>query len=68
MVGATDVLRQHFAFRVPDLDRAIATLGARGVNVVLGPLVLERVGLRFCLLRDPNGVLLELVQRLGGAP
>ena len=54
---------RHLAFRVGDLDAARARLQAEGVE--LEPVrVDEFTGARFCFFADPDGLPIELVERL----
>jgi catechol 2,3-dioxygenase-like lactoylglutathione lyase family enzyme len=55
----------HLAFNVSDLDAALAACGALGaarvgdiITVDAGP----NAGMRTCFVRDPDGILLELIQ------
>lgn len=55
----------HIAFKVDNLDAAIAYLGAHGVRVMAGPIVLAEgpcAGLRVNYFLDPWGNQLELVE------
>jgi catechol 2,3-dioxygenase-like lactoylglutathione lyase family enzyme len=64
-----DLTRQHFAFAVRDVDAAYAALRAKGVAFDFAPVDLPEgyvAGQRYCDLRDPDGVRLELVQRPPG--
>jgi catechol 2,3-dioxygenase-like lactoylglutathione lyase family enzyme len=54
----------HFALRVDDLDAALATFAAQGVNPEPG--MPKRAGTghgRLAIIRDPDGVRIELVER-----
>lgn len=65
----------HVALTVPDLDRALATLTARGLTLDAGitpdgPGLIPEFwtdGLRFAYLTGPEGARIELCQRLTGA-
>ena len=51
----------HLGFDCEDLERAIAELQARGVEVVLR--LKETGGWNEAFVRDPNGIWIELLQR-----
>jgi glyoxylase I family protein len=55
----------HFCFRVDDLDRTHRELGARGVEFVSEPVVfdLPEEVVKVVFLKDPDGMILELVER-----
>jgi len=55
---------RHLAFRVDDIDDAVARLKARGAELV-GEV--ERYGdiYRLCYIRGPEGIILELAERIG---
>jgi len=61
------ISEQHVAFRVGDLDRVVAALGAKGVEFDQdGPEVLPEgyiAGQRYIECRDPDGIRLEFVER-----
>ncbi|MCR9093837.1 MAG: VOC family protein [bacterium] len=53
----------HFAFRVDDLDAAIARVEAHGGALIEGSRIQnEEFGSDLCYVTDPDGVRLELVQ------
>lgn len=54
----------RIALRVKDLDRIVADLGAAGVELLSSPQTLRDLPRRprFVVFRDPDGVLLELVE------
>lgn len=53
---------RHLAFAVDNIDKAIATLTARGVNCE--PVRIDEfTGKRFTFFSDPDGLPLELYQR-----
>lgn len=53
----------HFAFRVTDLDAAIAAIEAHGGAVVPGTRIFnEEYGSDLCYVTDPDGTRLELVE------
>ena len=54
---------RHIAFAVKDIDAAVAGLRARGAELV-GEL--ERYGGdRLCYVRGPEGIIIELAERIG---
>jgi catechol 2,3-dioxygenase-like lactoylglutathione lyase family enzyme len=55
---------RHLAFEVEDIDAVVATLRARGVELV-GEL--ERYGdsYRLCYVRGPEGIIVELAEKIG---
>lgn len=55
---------RHLAFAVDDLDAVLARLRARGSKLV-GEV--ERIGdsYRLCYVRGPEGIIVELAERLG---
>jgi catechol 2,3-dioxygenase-like lactoylglutathione lyase family enzyme len=55
---------RHVAFVVEDIDAVVAGLRARGVDLVGA---LERYGdsYRLCYVRGPEGIIVELAQRIG---
>lgn len=53
----------HFAVEVPDIDEAVAMLGAAGVEIVSHPReVPNSGGSRFAFIHDNEGMLIELFQ------
>ncbi|WP_151771278.1 VOC family protein [Streptomyces abyssomicinicus] len=55
------------AFEVDDLEGELARLEGEGVTVTM-PLTVEEWGERAFQVRDPNGVIVQLVDWKGGAP
>ncbi len=55
---------RHIAFSVDDIDAVIAGLQARGVELV-GDVVQYEDAWRLCFVRGPEGILIELGERLG---
>ncbi|NYV73981.1 VOC family protein [Streptomyces sp. UH6] len=55
------------AFEVDDLEGELARLEGEGVTVTM-PLTEEEWGERAFQVRDPNGVIVQLVDWKGGAP
>ena len=61
--GEQSVGFKHLAFEVPDLDAAVAALGADGIQtekIIDCSSVVE--GLRVCFFNDPDGNRVELMQ------
>jgi catechol 2,3-dioxygenase-like lactoylglutathione lyase family enzyme len=52
---------QHFAFRVDDIDEAVAELQGRGVEVK-GPYALPGLPARQAFFHDPSGNMIEINQ------
>ena len=59
---------RHLALEVDDVDAAFAEMARRGVEVSSPPEPFppEAPEFRIAFLRDPEGNLLELIQRIGG--
>lgn len=55
---------RHVAFVVDDIDAVVAGLQARGVELV-GELVRYEDTYRLCYVRGPEGIIVELAQRIG---
>jgi catechol 2,3-dioxygenase-like lactoylglutathione lyase family enzyme len=55
---------RHIAFAVEDIDAVVAGLRARGVELV-GEVVRYEDSYRLCYIRGPEGVIVELAQRIG---
>jgi catechol 2,3-dioxygenase-like lactoylglutathione lyase family enzyme len=55
---------RHLAFRVDDIDDAVARLRAHGGELV-GEVENYRDMFRLCYLRGPAGMIVELAERLG---
>src|SRR3954451_17001649 len=53
---------EHFGFTVPDLDKAVAELRAKGADVAIGPLTRD-AGTYLAFIRGPEGIMVELVQK-----
>ncbi|MBE1875981.1 VOC family protein [Myceligenerans pegani] len=59
--GSMDPSRlHHFCLAVDDLDRVIATLGERGVELIGGPITAEAIGRRIAFTADNLGNIIEL--------
>lgn len=54
----------HFAFLVDDVDTAIASLEAQGVQPVLPPTIFPESGRRVAFFEDNNGHLIEFLEEL----
>jgi len=54
----------HLTMEVPDLDAAAASLAARGVKPAVAPVSIAPLKVRVLFLRDPEGNMVELLQRL----
>lgn len=54
----------HFAFGVPDLDAARAELAGHGVDFTRGPYTVSAGGNRIAFIKDPDGIELELIERV----
>jgi catechol 2,3-dioxygenase-like lactoylglutathione lyase family enzyme len=65
--GETDAGLRHLAFEVDGVAEAERELRARGVPIVLPTTELPELGVRVLLFQDPNGVTLELCERLDHA-
>ncbi len=55
---------RHIAFRVEDLDAVVAGLRAHGAELV-GELENYRDIYRLCYVRGPQGIIVELAERIG---
>ena len=55
---------RHLAFAVDDIDAAVAGLRARGEELV-GELVRYEDRYRLCYVRGPEGIIVELAERIG---
>jgi lactoylglutathione lyase len=53
----------HFAVAAPDIDEAFATALAAGATAVIEPRPSPEPGVRFAFVADPEGNLVELVER-----
>lgn len=58
---------RHIAFVVDDLDAIVAKLRAKGMNTV-GVVHDYNDVFRLCYIRGPEGILVELAERIGSAP
>jgi len=63
---STDVtdggILRHIAFTVDDVDGVAEYLKREGIELTMGPVDLERLGIRTVLIKDPNNVELEFCQ------
>lgn len=55
---------RHLAFLVEDIDAAVAGLRARGTELV-GELVRYENSYRLCYVRGPEGIIIELAEKIG---
>jgi catechol 2,3-dioxygenase-like lactoylglutathione lyase family enzyme len=55
---------RHIAFAVDDIDAVVARLRARGVELV-GEVQRYRDSYRLCYVRGPEGIIVELAERIG---
>ena len=55
---------RHVSFAVEDIDAAVAGLQARGEELV-GELVRYQDSFRLCYVRGPEGIIIELAERIG---
>ena len=55
---------RHLSFRVDDVDDVLARLQARGAELV-GELERYKDMFRLCYIRGPEGIIVELAERLG---
>jgi catechol 2,3-dioxygenase-like lactoylglutathione lyase family enzyme len=55
---------RHLAFAVEDIDAVVAGLRARGVELV-GEVVRYEDSYMLCYVRGPEGIIVELAERIG---
>ena len=55
---------RHVTFAVDDIDAVVARLRARGAELV-GELVRYEDSYRLCYVRGPEGIIVELAERIG---
>ena len=55
---------RHLAFLVEDIDAVVAGLQARGTELV-GELVQYENSYRLCYVRGPEGIIIELAEKIG---
>jgi catechol 2,3-dioxygenase-like lactoylglutathione lyase family enzyme len=55
---------RHIAFRVDDIDAAVAGLRARGTELV-GQVESFGNSFRLCYVRGPEGIIVELAEKIG---
>ena len=55
---------RHVAFAVEDIDAVVAGLRARGAELV-GELVRYEDSYRLCYVRGPEGIMVELAEKIG---
>jgi catechol 2,3-dioxygenase-like lactoylglutathione lyase family enzyme len=56
---------RHLTFAVDDIDAAVATVRARGGELVGEAERYEDI-YRLCYVRGPEGIIVELAERIGG--
>ncbi len=56
---------RHFAFLVEDVDATWAELEGSGQVMAVPPTTNESLGVRYCFIQDPDGILLEFLTPLG---
>ncbi len=56
---------RHVAFAVEDIDAVVSDLRARGTELV-GEVVRYENSYRLCYVRGPEGIIVELAERIGG--
>jgi catechol 2,3-dioxygenase-like lactoylglutathione lyase family enzyme len=52
----------HFCLNVPDIEKAVADLRARGVKIVTEPFELDAISRKLAFFADPLGNLIELAE------
>ena len=55
---------RHVAFAVDDIDAAVATVRARGGELV-GEVENYKDSYRLCYVRGPEGIIVELAEQIG---
>jgi catechol 2,3-dioxygenase-like lactoylglutathione lyase family enzyme len=55
---------RHIAFAVDDIDGVVASLRARGAELV-GEVERYEDSYRLCYIRGPEGIIVELAQKIG---
>jgi catechol 2,3-dioxygenase-like lactoylglutathione lyase family enzyme len=55
---------RHIAFTVDDLDEVEKCLKKEGVEIVVSALDLPRLGFKIILVKDPNGVEIEFMEKV----
>jgi catechol 2,3-dioxygenase-like lactoylglutathione lyase family enzyme len=55
---------RHVAFAVDDIDAVVASLRARGTELV-GEVERYKDSFRLCYVRGPEGIIVELAERIG---
>jgi catechol 2,3-dioxygenase-like lactoylglutathione lyase family enzyme len=55
---------RHVAFEVEDIDAVVASLRARGAELV-GEVERYKDSYRLCYIRGPEGIIVELAERIG---
>jgi catechol 2,3-dioxygenase-like lactoylglutathione lyase family enzyme len=52
---------KHFAFQVDDVDLTWQKLKAKELDLVSEPTTNTDLGVRYCFIRDPDGILIEFL-------
>ncbi len=60
-------LFDHLAFTVPGIDDLVARMKKEGVNVTDEPFTLDPGGSRIAFIEDPDGTLVELIEKIAKA-
>jgi lactoylglutathione lyase len=55
----------HVAFEVDDLDETLAELNEEGIEPEREPYRIREGGSLLCYVRDPEGIIVELAERIG---
>lgn len=55
---------RHFCFRVADVDAIWAECTSRGLDLALPPSENPIAQVKYCFVRDPDGILIEFLQPL----
>ena len=63
--ASNEIGHSHLSFYVDDLDATLADLRAQGVEMVEGSRAELGTGMEVCVIRDPDGFPIELVEAPG---
>lgn len=55
---------KHFAFEVDDVDAYWESLVQAGLDQLVPPTTNEDLGVRYCFVKDPDGIQLEFLTRI----
>ena len=58
-----DRLFDHLAFEVKDMKKTIEAMGKEGVTITDEPFTLSATGTLIAFVEDPDGTLIELIER-----